>query len=127
MKQKVMIFPSYGGQIPKPIFTEMERLNKSFPDNRYGDIIDFIERTAIPFNDTITIEEYIKNNPDVLVKIKNTYIGKATDYNYLVKAEVIEIDTDKPWMITEYDGAESIAPVPVFKCINTKLNMYVQE
>jgi hypothetical protein len=113
MKIKVLIFSDYGSEIP-PVLEE--RMNgKTFKENRCGDIIDFIENTAVHFDfkGTTQLLNLLEKHPILFFgeqggKDKQLFLAKGGYFKspYAITFTVQEIDTEKEYILEEYDGAE---------------------
>lgn len=128
---KILILTSDFSNIPVVILDEMNRLNKSYPMCRYGEIINFVEQNAIA-SSYDEMNTYVNNKP-------NSKIYKIMDYNeggslycgfnangYIGYFKIIEIDTTKRHMIKNAHIGEEIITLPEHDCIDETANLWVE-
>lgn len=132
--KKIAIFSSFGTRIPLVVAKEMARIGKEFPQSRYGEIIDFIERIAEPITKAELSDVLLAKNVDKLYKVTDyvsansnltceQYYG-INDMNISACVMVYQIDETKKYIISDYDGAEGIRLLPEYKCIDSTLNLW---
>lgn len=124
---KVLLFTGYGTNFVTP---EMEKIMKknTYPKNRIGEIIDYIEKNAITakLEDYDKLVEILKKNKNQIYKI----VGKTTKYiiwnddiQWTCSFQIVEVDISKRWRIRDYDGAEHIEYLD-YKLIDKEMNYY---
>ena len=95
--------------------------------NRYGDVIKFIEKNTIIISSTphMNIAELCENYKDKFIKFDNgnEYFGYNSKF-YKSSFFIVELDSDKKYTIEVYDGSESVIELPVYKCVDSIVNMY---
>lgn len=68
-------------------------------------------------------EEYASNGI-----VCRTYIGYSRKHRSCKKVGICEYDEKSlRVMVTEYDGAELLAPVPKYECKNPRLNLWEEK
>lgn len=128
---KFLIFPGYGdySQLPKQFLSIFEK-NK-FPYNRMGEIIEFLEKQEeidVSENSQEIIER-LKKDENLILKFNSKNIKDEKYYyydrrnHYLVAMQIIDVNTNIPWKLDEYDGAEGIVYYKEPKIINKDINM----
>lgn len=136
---KYLLFTNYGTR-PKFWYDRTNGLNRH--DSRTGEIIDYIERTAIPYNAhacaglTAFMEEtgaeivYCGTNgdDDRIFVAKGAVIttdgGFIEDSNYLSRFTIKDIDETVPWLFEEYDGYEGLRRFDDFSVFDKDANIY---
>ena len=113
---KVLLFSSHG----TPTYTkEMgEILNKKKrPYNRIDEIIDYVENNvdnieSMPLTEAI---KYVEDNKGKIFKMFGKQKNEEQFYHtwnkelkYVGYFSIIDVDTNRPWTIAEYDGSEYI-------------------
>ena len=126
--KKVLIFSSFGLNSCTP---EMEKIlnKKRCPQNRVGEIIDYLEHKAVFMeNDFDKIQDYLKKDKNNLVKIedkgRDIYIIWDDNVHWTSSFTIKEVDISRPWTIEDYDGAERIHYLDDFELIDSQLNYY---
>ena len=118
-----LIYPDYGIQIlPEEIKVKIK------DDNfRYGKIIQLINQ-MYPIN--ISSRSFSKD-----FYAKHSYL-RSEDYpnriTFLLSknrmsdssVEIIDVDIERPWTLTEYDGSEDILYLDNYVCVNKKTNQH---
>lgn len=105
---KVLLFSSYGScGTTKDIRWLLKKY--PFPKNRVGQIVEYIENNAISLTSD-NIESYLKKHKNSIGKLEenNTYYVYDEGINCLKCLSIENVDTSKPWKISEYDGSEYI-------------------
>ena len=137
---KVLLFSDYGGIVPDVLKEYIKY--KTFKENRTGEIVDFIERTAeIPdlldapskasssslmaWFDVLGHDKiaYVGYNEELKEK-KFVAVGTLNEHPCIVPFTVKDIDISKRWELTEYDGAEALVPLDDIVCIDEELNVF---
>lgn len=120
-------FSGYGSDIPDLLGEYFSKHHKKSYANRYGDIVTYIDdhTLEVEINDRDELSQICEDNKDKFVKIKgkNQYFG----YNerlVLSTFSLVELCPDKKYIIETYDGSENVIELPVFKCVDPKINMY---
>ena len=132
--KKIAIFSSFGTRVPLVVSKEMKRIGKKFPQNRYGEIVDFIEKIAEPITKAELSDVLLAKNADKLYKVTD-YISHDSNLtcdmyygigenNISACVLIYHIDETKKYIISDYDGAEGIRPIPEYKCIDSTLNLW---
>lgn len=120
-------FSGYGNDIPDLLRDYFSKHSKELYANRYGDVIAYIdERTLeVEIDDADELSETCEINRDKFVKIKgeNKYFGYNEKYSFSMFS-LVELSSDKKYIIETYDGSERVVELPVFKCVDSKINMY---
>lgn len=114
-------FPSYGGIIPDGLKDTMR--DKKFPQARYDeDVINYIKQNSVEMLSDLRSEE---NRGKFFMDPKTKGTGREVYYGYASKLESmskVAINTIYPekerYILTEYDGAETLKPVPEYKVID---------
>lgn len=127
---KVLVYSDYGCGCPDAI----KQFNaKGFPENRYGEVVDFIENNCkILKGDFTDLRQICEANKNVLYHLEysdninnfETYLGWDSETHCVVCVRVVPIDLDKKYVIEEYDGAEELVEVPTYKCIDKTINLF---
>lgn len=128
MTEKILIRSTECYSVPDILISKLNE--KPFPENRTGDIIDFIEHIAKPFQkginhtniDKKTLYKYKeeKINNDGIIKC-TTYIGYSKSFDGIAEVKIYEYDPEQSMLISNYDVCEHLTPL---KCINDKLNIW---
>lgn len=119
---KVLLFTSYGSiGTTKDIRWLLKKY--SFPKNRVGQIVEYIENNAISLTKE-NIENYLKKHKNHIGKIEKDYYVYDEQINGLKSLSIIEVDIKRPWRIEEYDGSEYIQYLD-YNIIDKELN-YVE-
>lgn len=140
---KYLLFTDYGTR-PKFWYDRTNGLNRH--DSRTGEIIDYIERIAIPYNAhacakkstglTTFMEEtgaeivYCgTNGKDERIFVAKrgavTADGKVIEQsNYLSIFTIKDIDETVPWLLEEYDGCEGLRRLDSFSIFDKEANIY---
>lgn len=120
---KVLLFTSYGGN---GTTKDMRWLLKKypFPKNRVGEIINYIENNAISLTKE-NIEDYLKTNKNHIGKLTENnniyYYIYDEEINCLKSISIEDVDNNRPWKISEYDGSEYIQYLD-YEIIDKELN-----
>lgn len=128
MKKKFMLRSGYGGFVPDVLTPFLNKRN--FPDNRTGEIIDYIEHSAVVIKNINNIAELCEKNKTTIYKIRqiekgeeiiNEYVGWCSKIDGYADFEVVEYNTSVKNLFATYDGSESITPL---QCIDNDLNLW---
>ena len=116
---KFLLFSNYGPAAPTEGMKSI--LNKGeFPKNRTGEIIEYVENHSVVLDFTHhynekEIADYMRNLERgifEIVKIKshdNTiYYVYDKVFKMITSFSIVDLDTKKPWTLTEYDESERI-------------------
>lgn len=127
---RFLLFTGYGlSDVPECLKSILRK--SKFPENRTGEIIDYLDKNAVHLEastseDVYKLKGYLKKNPEKIAKLKLNY--KKDLYAYYDKQlkdtntfSVVDVDISIPWTIDEYDGAEGIQYLNL-KIINKELN-----
>lgn len=128
MTEKILIRSTECYSVPDILISKLNE--KPFPENRTGDIIDFIEHIAKPFQkginhtniDKKTLYKYKEEeiNENGIIKC-TTYVGYSRTVGGIAEVEVYEYNPEQSMLISNYDVCEHLTPL---KCINDKLNIW---
>lgn len=125
---KFLLFTGYGGfsYIPKDIREILT--NKKFPSNRYGEIIDILEKKEkVEINSEKEFLKRLEDDSDLILHVVNNNYDFYCYYDkilkYIIKMNIEDIDTSIPWKIQEYDGSEGIVYFKKPKIIDENINM----
>lgn len=127
MNKKFIVFSDYGGFVPdvlKPLMFD----GSDFVKNRYNEkIIDFIESNAR--TDVFSYGcKYFEEHKDVIgAKVTSNgtcYYAYSSDKRYVTHFDIVEIEDDKQYTLSEYDGAEVLEEVPKYECIDSNINLW---
>lgn len=132
-KVKVLIFSGYGADVCTPKMQEIMEKYEGV-ESRVGEIIDYVENVAVPFDsfeDAGEVESNLRANIETIVSAENNKGLISTKY-YLwdnelhsIKSFTIEeVDITRPWTIKDYDGSEYIRYLDERELVNEKLNYY---
>lgn len=122
---KVVLFQSYG--INQGNTKIAEYLNsKPFPENRIGDIVDFIESTSRELPPDTFVNELSSLDKDEIFRLQdNIYL--YFDFDSRVHGlTIVDVDINKPWTIDDYDGSERIKYFEPIKLCNEEMNYYTE-
>lgn len=122
---KVVLFQSYG--INQGNTKIAEYLNsKPFPENRIGDIVDFIESTSQELPPDTFVNELSSLDKDEIFRLQdNIYL--YFDFDSRVHGlTIVDVDINKPWTIDDYDGSERIKYFEPIKLCNKEMNYYTE-
>lgn len=130
-KIKFIEFSSYGSDISDALqtyFLNHSKIGTGMYSNRYGDVIEFIEKNTIiinPIADIDIITKFCENHKDKFIKFvdRNEYFGYNSKF-YKSSFSIVELDSDKKYTIEVYDGSESVIELPTYKCVDNTVNMY---
>ena len=136
---KVLLFSDIGNFIPSVIAKQMK--GETFEECRTGEIIDFIERTAeIPdfencgfpalksYFDVFGEDKIFLISVDDAKKEKLFAATAPLMYGTTVVTFTIkDIDTNKEWLLSEYDGAEMLKCHDSIECVSRKLNIWKEK
>lgn len=139
---RILIAPSYGGLLPdaaNSIIAKVMGQDENADYRSDSRIIAGIEEYAENwFDKAIHTEKYLKEHADTLVLMQEeyagngivcrTYIGYSKKHHGCKKVGICEYDEKSlRVMVTEYDGAELLAPVPRYKCKDPRLNLWEEK
>ena len=129
---KFLLFSNYGPAAPTEGMKSI--LNKGeFPKNRTGEIIEYVENHSVVLDFTHhynekEIADYMRNLERgifEIVKIKshdNTiYYVYDKVFKMITSFSIVDLDTKKPWTLTEYDESERIRYLE-YKLIDKEMN-----
>ena len=98
---------------------------KTFPENRTGDIIKYIEDNTSVCKDTNNIKDFCKNNPNNFIHVQGDYYVSWDEiYKTTALFKIQDVDITRPWTIQEYDGSEYIQYLD-YNIVNTDMNYCV--
>lgn len=122
---KVVLFQSYG--INQGNTKIAEYLNsKPFPENRIGDIVDFIESTSQELPPDTFVNELSSLDKDEIFRLQdNIYLYFDSD-SRVHGLTIVDVDISKPWTIDDYDGSERIKYFEPIKLCNKEMNYYTE-
>lgn len=107
--------------------SKMQQLlnQKTFPVNRTGNIIKYIENNTIACRDTNNIMDLCKNNPNKFIHVQGDYyVSWDCIYETMALFKIQDVDITRPWTIQEYDGSEYIQYLD-YNIVNTNMNYCV--
>lgn len=117
----------YGSDIPDLLREYFSKHPRKSYGNRYGDVVAYIDdRTLeVEITDEDELSQICEDNKDKFVKIKgkNQYFGYNERW-ISSTFSLVELYPDKKYTIKTYDGSEEVIELPVFKCVDPKINMY---
>lgn len=129
MKKKFMLRSMYGGFVPDILIPLLNKRN--FPENRVGEIIDYVEHNAVITKDTRNIAELCEKNKTTIYKYDKTesvngvifeqFAGWCSNIGGFADFEIVEYDTSVKMLFSEYGGNESITTL---QCIDNDLNLW---
>lgn len=142
MTKKFVVFTSYGGNIPNVLLSFLKQT--PFPQSRYSDdLISFIENNALELTEEEINAFNWEENPNAIVKFKPIkkpiepdYESYDRYYSYhkctdrfdgidgVCGFAVVGFDTNKKWILQEYDGCESLCPLPEPVVRDPEINLY---
>lgn len=117
----------YGSDIPDLLREYFLKHPKKSYGNRYGDVVAYIDdhTLEVEIDDRDELSQICEDNKDKFVKIK----GESQYFGYnerwvLGEFSLVELHSDKKYIIETYDGSERVVELPAFKCVDPKINMY---
>lgn len=117
----------YGSDIPDLLREYFSKHPKKAYGNRYGDVVAYIDdhTLEVEIADEDELSQICEDNKGQFVKIKgkNQYFGYNERW-VLSTFSLVELRSDKKYTIKTYDGSEEVIELPVFKCVDPKINMY---
>lgn len=127
---KVLLFSAFGKSLVTKEISDI--LGKSeFPKNRCGEIISYIENHSVDMIGKSEKElfKYLKSNYNNIAKVHSSVQGSIfCIYNYefenISNFSILEVDTSRPWTISNYDGSEYIKYLDDYKLKDKELNYY---
>ena len=121
---KVILFADFGSNYCTPDMLKiMERA--SFPANRTGEIIDYVEQHAIKKDERTLTEEFIKKNKGSIIQCSpGRYITWGE--NFCASYEIVDVDITRPWHIEDYDGYERVQYLD-FDILDPQLNYCISK
>lgn len=90
---------------------EMKKImdKSTFPDNIKGEIVEYMETHAVELPKHLEYKEfqdYCKQNPENIYRSSERIFHVwNSECSCLSKYTIFDIDTSRPWTVTEYDGA----------------------
>lgn len=120
-------FSGYGSDIPDLLREYfLKHPKKSYAD-RYGDVVAYIDAHTleVEIDNRDELSQLCEDNKDKFVKIKgkNQYFGYNERWLFSTFS-LVELRSDKKYIIETYDGSEKVIELPAFKCVDPKINMY---
>lgn len=130
---KILLYTSHGANICTKEMLDI--LNKgSFPRNRCGEIIKFVENKAVDMcikeeSDFNAIKEYLKKNLNNIAKIQSSkdadiYCIWDDEISWTRTFSILNVDISRPWTIADYDGSEYIKYLDDYKLKDKEINYY---
>lgn len=132
---KVAVFSGYGGDgVPKEILDKMKCKEMYSAEFRVelAKIIDELPINCFDVNGFVNYYKSMETDNPKVYYIKyldgtrmRIYLKDCNGYalKYPVEVTICEVDTTKPWRVTEYDGAESIESLNKIRVVDEKYNM----
>lgn len=124
MKVKIAINPTYGClMIPSQFIDKINNECKNFRVT-LAECIGELQDTHKEI-DTDTYVNFKNQKTEWYIKAGNDFYFKDLEegFNVVYNLEIVEIDTNKKWKITEYDGAEGVVYFNEPKVMDEELNM----
>lgn len=117
---KFITYSSYGGAVPYAMKTYMKAHGIGMNDRANADLVAFIESSRIGTGDDA------ERRPDKLFCLSEVpyrrssvssmvYLGYDTDMSRVVRVVVNDIPESAHVIIREYDGRESLCPLPEYE------------
>lgn len=108
---KVLLFQNLSDMQFLP--PKMQKLlsQSSFPFNRFGAIINYIEQNSINFTSIpTTVNEWCLLNPNQILRYTEScyLISILNQFKQFTIFKIIDVDIDRPWTIEDQDGDETI-------------------
>lgn len=125
----MIMFTSYGTDTITPTMKKILK-KEAFPKNRFNNIVDYVEKKAINMpidkdEDFKEVKKYLAQDLENIVRVKdNTYLVWDKNISWTSRFSIKEIDIDRPWTYTSYDGAEGFKYLDENKLIDKDLNYY---
>lgn len=103
---------------------------KHFPENRTGEIINFIESNAVETDNAESVLYLCEKNKNTLYKIQTVKENNTTDTYYagwshalcgVAIITITEYDNQYSMLFSTYDGSESLTSL---QCVNDDLNVW---
>lgn len=131
---KVLLFTGYSGYAATP---QMRKILEKYDDiySRIGEIVDYVENNHVVYDVSqyFEAEKELKNNKELIIKFEDNKkhdnyqkyaVYNNIKYSNLSTFSIVEVDTNRPWTIGEYDGAEYIEYLDKNKLVDKELNYY---
>lgn len=129
---KILLFTSFGGLVPDFV---RKFWNETGDKSRFGKIIDKIEDSAIVDLANVTSAN-LRNNPNAIychrrhteyapsVNSVTTYIGWCSFSDNITSVDIVDYDETKRYVISRYDGAESLECLDDYVCVDEEHNIW---
>jgi len=137
---KVLLFTGYGESAYTKRMLEAAKSQTGRLADRTGKVVEIVEQAEVikvnRENESDIFEELknrLKKDTELILGVEFSSLNEEDrkfiryyiwdpDIEWVVEMTIIDVDTSKPWRITDYDGAESIEYFQGVKILDQETN-----
>ncbi len=132
---KILLFTSFGGPVPDFITNFCKETDSKSHFCRFGEIIDKIEAEAVTDISDVTVSDLRRipnaiyrrlsySKDETFIKSVTTYVGWCSTNNNAAFVDIVDYDETKRYVISNYDGSESLECLDDYICIDKEHNIW---
>lgn len=99
-------------ELPFPMIYALDNINLDM----------FVDTKNIEHIKDVLKYDFVKCEGSLFIKIKNKYYKNQSDIY-----KIVDVDTNRPWCLEEYDGSFGVKYLDEYKIVDEKLNYYNKE